>query len=467
MDPLHPTDPLHVGKYRLTARLGTGGMGQVYLARTPSGRKLVIKVIRPEFASEEGFRARFAREADAARRIGGFHTAQVVDTDPDADPPWIATAHIPGPTLGQAVREHGPLTPPALHILATGLIEGLDAIHRCGLVHRDLKPGNIILASDGPRIIDFGIARPLDADSLTTHSAVFGTLPYMSPEQTDSSRVGPASDVFSLGTVLAFAATGVNPFRGATMAATVRKIISRPPDPGDLDRMVRELIVECWEHVPDRRPTTAQILARFQKIDLEGSLPPVPKTSAKLTVEPEVQVQGIPRKRDIGVEEGTSSAKAPPDKEAPRVSPPQPPAQSDATEPEDGRPEQAISGDEHDYSQDVEMEGGDPVRRWWTIALLFTTIVITAVLGSFYFGRQYVESQYYIGVSPNGETVAVYQGIPTDIGGISLSQSIEETDLRLEDLTNADRTQIENIVHLEYLSEAPQLIAALREEVSE
>ncbi|MET9713683.1 protein kinase [Nocardiopsis alba] len=268
MDPLHPNDPPQVGRYRLIARLGSGGMGQVYLARTASGRKLVIKVIRSELASEAGFRARFAREAEAARRVGGFHTAQVVDADPAADPPWIATAHIPGLTLARAVREHGPLDPPALRILAAGLAEGLDAIHRCGLVHRDLKPANIILATDGPRIIDFGVARPMDADSMTTHGTVFGTLPYMSPEQTESSRVGPASDLFSLGTVLAFAATGNGPFSGGTMAETLRRLLSPPPDPGDIDPTIRALIQDCWNHDPDRRPTPNRILARFEANDL-------------------------------------------------------------------------------------------------------------------------------------------------------------------------------------------------------
>lgn len=268
MDPLLPTDPPQVGRYRLTARLGSGGMGQVYLARTASGRGLVIKVIRPELASEDGFRARFAREAEAARRVGGFHTAQVVDADHEADPPWIATAHIPGLTLVQAVREHGPLDPPALRILATGLAEGLDAIHRCGLVHRDLKPANIILAADGPRIIDFGVARPMDADSMTTHGTVFGTLPYMSPEQTESSRVGPASDVFSLGSVLAFAATGTGPFTGGTMAETLRRLLGPPPDPGEIDPDVRDLIRDCWDHDPGRRPTPDLILTRFEADDL-------------------------------------------------------------------------------------------------------------------------------------------------------------------------------------------------------
>ncbi|XKK38932.1 serine/threonine protein kinase [Nocardiopsis sp. ARC36] len=276
MEPLHPTDPPRIGAYRLLSRLGAGGMGQVYLARTPSGRRLVVKVIRPELASEEGFRARFAREAETARKVGGFHTAQVVDADPDAEAPWIATAHIPGPTLEQAVRGHGPLATPALQVLATGLAEGLEAIHGCDLVHRDLKPGNIILAEDGPRIIDFGIARPLDADSMTTRGAVFGTLPYMSPEQTDGSRVGPASDIFSLGTVLVYAATGTNPFSGATMAETLRRIISPPPDPGPLDPNLRGLITRCWDHDPAGRPAPGQIMAGVGGEDLHDSWPPPP-----------------------------------------------------------------------------------------------------------------------------------------------------------------------------------------------
>lgn len=278
MEPLHSADPPHIGGYRLISRLGAGGMGRVYLARTPSGRRLVVKIVRPELVLEEGFRARFAREAEAARRVGGFHTAQVVDADPGADPPWIATAHIDGLTLHAAVRDHGPIFPPALHVLASGLAEGLDAIHRCDLVHRDLKPANIILADDGPRIIDFGIARPLDSESMTTHGAVFGTLPYMSPEQTDGSRVGAASDVFSLGTVLSYAATGTNPFTADSMAATVHRLIGPTPDPGDIDPTVRNLIADCWGRDPGQRPTPAQILARFGEHDLHDSWPPSPVT---------------------------------------------------------------------------------------------------------------------------------------------------------------------------------------------
>ena len=274
MESLHPSDPARVGGYRLTARLGAGGMGKVYLARTPSGRQVVIKVIRSEHAENLEFRTRFAREAEIARRVGGFHTAQVVDADPDADPPWIATAHIPGPTLDAALRAHGPIAPPALHVLAAGLAEGLKAVHACGLVHRDLKPGNIILTHDGPRIIDFGIARPLDASSVTAQGSVFGTLPYMSPEQTDGSHVDPPSDVFSLGTVLAYAATGTNPFSRGTMAETLMRIIGPAPDPGDMAEDIRALIADCWQHDPALRPTPEQILDRFEALDLQGAWPP-------------------------------------------------------------------------------------------------------------------------------------------------------------------------------------------------
>ncbi|WP_067975641.1 WD40 repeat domain-containing serine/threonine protein kinase [Nocardiopsis trehalosi] len=288
MDPLEPSDPAHIGGYRLIHRLGEGGMGRVYLAATPSGRRVAVKVIRPALVREAGFRARFAREVDAARRVGGFHTAPVVAADPEGDPAWVATAYIPGPTLDTRVRDNGPIAPPALHALAAGLAEGLKAVHACGLVHRDLKPGNIILSGDGPRIIDFGIARPLDSEGLTTHEAVFGTLPYMSPEQTENSHVGPASDMFSLGTVLAYAATGTNPFNGASMAATIRRLIGPPPDPGDVDPETRALITACWDHDPERRPTPDAVLTRFGALAARTGPPPATDRPAAEGGGPEV-----------------------------------------------------------------------------------------------------------------------------------------------------------------------------------
>ncbi|UPT22595.1 serine/threonine protein kinase [Thermobifida alba] len=263
MEPLLPGDPERVGPYRLVGRLGAGGMGQVFLARSPGGRPVVVKVILPEYASDTEYRARFAREVEAARRVGGFHTAQVVAADPDADPPWMATAYVPGPSLSQAVHQRGPLDEQVLRTLAAGLAEGLAAIHGCGLVHRDFKPGNIILAADGPRIIDFGIARPTDASTMTQTGAVIGTLSYMSPEQIGGSPVGPASDIFSFGTVLAFAATGRSPFAADTLGAIVMRIVSPPPELPELPPDLRELVRACWVQHPDGRPTAADLLDRL------------------------------------------------------------------------------------------------------------------------------------------------------------------------------------------------------------
>ncbi|MGH3192915.1 MAG: protein kinase domain-containing protein, partial [Streptosporangiaceae bacterium] len=191
--PLEAGDPRQVGGYTLIGRLGQGGMGQVFLGVSPGGRQVAVKLIRREHAADTHFRIRFAREVAAARRVGGFHTAPVVDANSEADPPWMVTAYIPGPSLDSAVRDRGPLGVAAVQALGAALAEGLAAIHACGLVHRDLKPGNIILADDGPRIIDFGIAHAADASTLTATGMVIGTFPYMSPEQISGTPVGPTA----------------------------------------------------------------------------------------------------------------------------------------------------------------------------------------------------------------------------------------------------------------------------------
>src|ERR1700733_13701381 len=216
MDALQPGDPGGVGGYRLVGRLGAGGMGQVFLGVSPGGRRVAVKLIHPMHAGTEQFRERFAREIEAARRVGGFHTAPVVDPDPQADPPWMVTAYIDVPSLREGAGRYGPLPPERVRALGAGLAEGLAAIHAHGLVHRDLKPGNVIVAEDGPRIIDFGIARAVDATGLTSTGTVVGTFSYMSPEQVRGDPVLPASDVFSLGCVLGFAATGRPPFGSDT-----------------------------------------------------------------------------------------------------------------------------------------------------------------------------------------------------------------------------------------------------------
>ena len=212
MASLQDGDPSHVGAFRLLERLAVGGMGIVYLGESPSERKVAVKLIRPEQAGDPEFRARFRSEIAACRLVSGFHTAAFVDADADADRPWLVTQYVPGPSLDARVRRDGAFGQAAVHQLAAALAEGLDAIHSAGLVHRDLKPANILMADDGPRIIDFGIAkRSRDGSDLglTATGIVVGTPAFLSPEQlSNDSPVGPASDVFSLGSVLAFAATG-------------------------------------------------------------------------------------------------------------------------------------------------------------------------------------------------------------------------------------------------------------------
>jgi sugar lactone lactonase YvrE/predicted Ser/Thr protein kinase len=265
MDVLQPGDPAAVGGYRLLGRLGSGGMGQVYLGTSPSGRKVAVKLIKPEYARTPHFRERFTREVEAARRVGGFHTAAVVDADPDADPPWMITAYIQGQSLHEAVNAGGPLGQDALRAFGAGLAEGLSAIHACGLVHRDLKPANVIMAEDGPRIIDFGIARVTDVSALTTTGSVVGTVTFMSPEQVRGETIGPASDVFSLGCVLAFAATGRVPFDGETIVTVMHKIMYEPPDldgiPGDGE--FGALLTRCLAKGPEDRPPLRELLIRF------------------------------------------------------------------------------------------------------------------------------------------------------------------------------------------------------------
>ena len=251
-----------MGRYRLVGRLGAGGMGQVFLGETPGGRKVAVKLIHPRHAHDAQFRVRFAREIEAARRVGGFHTALVVDADADADPPWMVTAYIDGPSLEDTVIASGPLRPDRVRALGAALAEGLAAIHACGLVHRDLKPGNVIMAGDGPRIIDFGIARTDDATRLTTAGAVIGTAGYISPEQLGGDPGGPASDVFSLGGVLAFAATGRAPFGSDSAPAIISRIIGQPPDLAGLaDEPIRQLIAGCLAKSPADRPALPVILA--------------------------------------------------------------------------------------------------------------------------------------------------------------------------------------------------------------
>ena len=264
MDPLRAGDPSQIGDYRLLGRLGAGGMGQVYLGATPGGRLVAVKVMRAGVTEDPEYRRRFAREVEAARSVGGFHTAHVVDAAPGADPPWMVTAFVAGPSLGAMVAEKGPLTVAAATALGAALAEGLSAIHRCGLVHRDLKPGNIIMAADGPRIIDFGIARPVGASTLTERDTLIGTYSYMSPEQFRGVGVTPSSDVFALGCVLAFAVTGRAPFDGETAYQIMYRVLESTPDLGEVaGGPFREVVEQCLAKEPGQRPFLAAIVAAF------------------------------------------------------------------------------------------------------------------------------------------------------------------------------------------------------------
>ncbi|WNF29680.1 serine/threonine-protein kinase [Streptomyces sp. C11-1] len=261
-DALRPSDPRTIGSYRIEGRLGAGGMGQVYRGMSPAGRTVAVKVIHPELAASSRFRERFAREVEAARRVGGFHTAQVVDADPEAESPWLVTEFIPGPTLQQVVTEHGPYAPDAVLRLGAGIAEGLVAVHACGLVHRDLKPGNVILAADGPRIIDFGVAHAVGAGPVTRTGALIGTYAYMSPEQLGSATVSPASDVFSFGSVLAFAATGRSPFDASNIPAIAHRIAGGPPRLDGIPEggSLHALVSACLAKDPAARPTATDVL---------------------------------------------------------------------------------------------------------------------------------------------------------------------------------------------------------------
>jgi len=263
VDPLQVCDPDRVGPYRLLGRLGEGGMGRVFLGASPGGRKVAIKVVHSHYANDPNFRRRFAREVAAARQVGGFHAALVVDADPDAGSPWMATAYIPGPSLADAIAQRGPLDEAGVRELGAALAEGLAAIHACGIIHRDLKPGNVILADDGPRIIDFGIAKDADASALTGSNAVIGTLRYMSPEQLDSQRVTPQSDVFALGAILAYAATGHDAFTAPGIQAIINRILNGPPDLSPLTGDLRDIISACLAKDPSHRPSPGNLLARL------------------------------------------------------------------------------------------------------------------------------------------------------------------------------------------------------------
>ncbi|MEW2316152.1 serine/threonine-protein kinase [Streptomyces bauhiniae] len=257
---LQADDPVVVGGYRLAARLGAGGMGRVYLSHTQGGRPVAIKVVRSELADDPAFRRRFRREIAAARRVRGAYTAELIDADPEAEPPWLATLYVPGPSLADAVAERGPLPVPAVLWLMAGVAEALQAIHEAGIVHRDLKPSNVLLATDGPRVIDFGISLAADATSFTATGAAMGTPVFMAPEQASGGEITPATDVFALGQTAAFALLGEPLYGDGSLPAVLYRIVHSAPDLSLLPEELRPLFARCLAADPKERATPADVV---------------------------------------------------------------------------------------------------------------------------------------------------------------------------------------------------------------
>ncbi|MEU0218428.1 serine/threonine-protein kinase [Streptomyces sp. NPDC006265] len=286
--------PEYAGHYRLESRLGSGGMGVVHLARSTSGMKLAVKVVHAQFAKDPDFRGRFRQEVAAARKVSGAFTAPVVDADPDSGRPWMATLFIPGPTLSDQVKRNGPMEPAQLRRLMAGLAEALRDIHRAGVVHRDLKPSNVLLADDGPKVIDFGISRPLDSELRTETGRLIGTPPFMAPEQFRRPReVGPAADIFALGSVMVHAATGQGPFDSDSPYIVAYQVVHDEPDLTGVPDEVAPLVLRCLAKEPEERPTPDELMRELRSVaasydtqtfipaqrtwDTEGSWPPAGK----------------------------------------------------------------------------------------------------------------------------------------------------------------------------------------------
>ncbi len=285
---LRREDPRVVGSFRLHRRLGAGGMGVVYLGSDRRGQRVALKVIRPDLAEDQEFRSRFAREVSAARRIRGGCTARLVAADLEADRPWFATQYVPGPSLHDKVAEEGPLSAAEVASIGAALSEGLVAVHEAGVVHRDLKPSNILLSPKGPRIIDFGIAWATGASTLTHVGTAVGSPGFLAPEQVRGAAVTPATDVFSLGATLAYAAMADSPFGHGSSEVMLYRVVHEEPQLYDVHDALAPLVSACLAKDPEERPSTLQLSMRLKEIaareaqGLHESRPPVQRSAQEL-----------------------------------------------------------------------------------------------------------------------------------------------------------------------------------------
>ncbi|MFC6085424.1 serine/threonine-protein kinase, partial [Sphaerisporangium aureirubrum] len=285
--PLRPGDPERVGEYELTSRLGEGGQGVVYLGRSPAGALVAVKLLRSDLAQNEEALARFVREVSTAERVATFCTAQVIETGVAGHRPYIVSEYVDGPTLDAVVEEDGARRGAALYRLAIGTVTALVAIHQAGIVHRDFKPSNVLLAADGPRVIDFGIAKALDKTSTLT-SMVVGTPAYMTPEQLAGEQAGPAADMFAWAGTMIFAATGDAPFGSDSLPAVFHRIMSIEPDLTAIEEPLRGIVAACLAKDAAARPAAGEVLMRL--LGQPGVAPPAAMlaegTAAAQPVEP-------------------------------------------------------------------------------------------------------------------------------------------------------------------------------------
>ncbi|MFF4397965.1 serine/threonine-protein kinase [Streptomyces sp. NPDC001480] len=345
--------PEYAGHYQLESRLGSGGMGVVHLARSTSGMKVAVKVVHAQFARDPEFRGRFRQEVAAARRVSGAFTAPVVDADPEAERPWMATLFIPGSTLADHVKEHGAMPPDRLRRLMAGLAEALRDIHRVGVVHRDLKPSNVLLAEDGPKVIDFGISRPKDSELRTETGKLIGTPPFMAPEQFRRPReVGPAADVFALGSVMVHAATGRGPFDSDSPYVVAYQVVHDEPDLAGVPENLAPLVLRCLAKEPEERPTPDELMRELRSVaasyDTQTFIP------SQRTVDPSAD-----EARTGGETEGRTGAE--PEAGKPRTGKPR------TGKPEVGEPEGRRAGRR---------------GRWWGVAAGVLALVVGGAVAS-------------------------------------------------------------------------------------
>jgi hypothetical protein len=338
MEGLQPTDPRQVGRYRISALLGAGGMGRVFLGRSPSGRLVAVKVVRPELAEDPGFRRRFTQEVAAARKVTGFFTAALVDADPDGSPPWLATAYVPGMALDQAVATYGPWPVGSVRALGAGLAEALEAVHAAGLVHRDLKPANVLIAPDGPRVVDFGISVATESAALTRTGTILGTPGFMAPEQLTGRSVTPATDVFAFGAVLTYTATGTGPFgTGSAQSLNFRIAYEEPrldrlPGPG------LEIIARCLAKDPTDRPAVGELIEELAQVAGAGGYTPTEVVAEAAAWLPGQVARALPA--TVTGPTVPAAPRTPEPEVSPPVSPPAPPVagRPKAAPPVGGRP---------------------------------------------------------------------------------------------------------------------------------